>query len=266
MPVERRTAALRTRFDDVAADYAAARPGYPDALIEAIVAFAELPDGGRILEIGCGTGQATMPFAQRGYDLTCLDIGAELLAIARDRFATFPQVRFEQAAFEAWEHDGQPFDLVMSATAFHWIDPTVGYPKAARLLRPGGTLAIFANEHPPSDHGFFADMHRISSPYLPAWIDEAPPTTIEAMIEATCATIEATGLFEPVTTRTFPWVERYRTDEYLRLLNTYSNHRALDETTRAALFRELADMIDGRYGGIAEKEYLAVLFLARARG
>ncbi len=64
----------KTVFDQAARDYDEVRPGYPQELIEDIISISAIPEDGRILEIGCGTGQATIPFAKRGYSMTCLDI------------------------------------------------------------------------------------------------------------------------------------------------------------------------------------------------
>jgi ubiquinone/menaquinone biosynthesis C-methylase UbiE len=90
---------LRKTFNQVAGDYDAVRPDYPEALVEDVMALSGIPKGGRILEIGCGSGQATVPFARRGYAMTCLDIGAELLERAREKCAAFPQVEFHNVSF-----------------------------------------------------------------------------------------------------------------------------------------------------------------------
>ena len=66
-------------FNEVAALYDEVRPGYPPAIVDAAVALAALPSGGRILEIGCGTGQITLPFAMRGYSILALEPGDVLL-------------------------------------------------------------------------------------------------------------------------------------------------------------------------------------------
>lgn len=263
MPVEQRPIHFRASFDQAAEDYDAARPGYPAELIADIVTLATLPSPARILEVGCGTGQATRPFAERGDHIDCLDIGESLLEIARRKLAAFPRVRFHHAAFETWPGEPGAFDLVLAATAFHWIVPEVGYSKAASLLEAGGSLAICSNEHRAFPPDFAADLSRIDRQIVPSWPDPRNPPELDAAIAETAATIDATRRFAPVVVRAYPWSRSYTTTEYLRLLNTYSNYRALDEPTRARLFEAIADLLERLYGGTISKSYLAVLYLAR---
>lgn len=262
-PVDRRPRTLRSLFDDVADDYDAVRPGYPDALIDDVAAVLPNPEEARILEIGCGTGQATLPFARCGYQMLCLELGPALAAHAARRLAPYPNVRIEVAAFEDWPSQPETFDLVMSATAFHWIPPEIGYPKAAQILKPGGTLAIFSNEHPTPFTGYFAEIQPIYQRVVPQWRHTPESPTTEERIAATAAKIDATALFAPAVVKTYAWSKTYTAEEYLRLLNTYSDHRSLPPEQRAQLFRELGDMIETRYGGTIAKPYLAVLYLAQ---
>jgi ubiquinone/menaquinone biosynthesis C-methylase UbiE len=262
IPVNQRPIHFRTSFNQTADDYDAVRPGYPTELINDIVTLAALPSPASILEIGCGTGQATMPFAQRGNHLTCLDIGAALLTIARPKFTTYPNMQFQHTAFEAWPAQPSTFDLVMSATAFHWIPPEIGYPKAATVLKDSGCLAIFSNEHRLDAPEFAADLYQIEQRLVPWWPDPRTPPNFAADIAETAASINATGRFTPVIVKTYPWAQTYTTPTYLRLLNTYSNYRNLDEPTRTQLFHAIAELIDQRYAGTMTKSYLAVLYLA----
>jgi SAM-dependent methyltransferase len=128
---------LRATFDQVALQYDEARPGYPEALFDDVVTLSKIPQGGRILEIGCGTGQATVPFARLGYRILCIELGEDLAAGARHKLDAYPWVEVRTGAFEDWLTEEGAFDLVISATAFHWIDPKVAYPKAAKALRRG---------------------------------------------------------------------------------------------------------------------------------
>ena len=123
MPLDR---TKRTSFDRAARLYDEARPGYPEELVADVVALSDIPEGGRILEIGCGTGQATLPFARRGHRMLCLDIGPEMAAVAAENLRSFPGVEVRAQAFEDWQPDGELFDLVLSGTAFHWVDQRVG--------------------------------------------------------------------------------------------------------------------------------------------
>ena len=88
-----------------------------------------------MLEIGCGTGQLTRQLASRAFNLTAIDIGAAMIEAARRNVAD-PTVRFRDFA------GGAPFDLIVSGTAFHWVDPGMGWVNAARLPRPDGWLAL----------------------------------------------------------------------------------------------------------------------------
>lgn len=130
----------RALFDSVAELYDAVRQGYPAEMVDAVMANAVLGRGGAVLEIGCGTGQLTRQLAGRGLSVTAIDIGMAMVAAAR-RNVTDATVQFKVCSFEDFAGSG-PFDLIMSATAFHWVDPAVGLVKAARLLRPRGWLAL----------------------------------------------------------------------------------------------------------------------------
>jgi SAM-dependent methyltransferase len=122
---------LRLIFNQDAELYDRARPGYPSESLAELARLVPL-EGCRVLEIGCGTGQVTLPLAQRGCAITALDIGANLAALAREKLAPYAAARVIVGAFEDWRLPDQPFDLVASATAFHWIDPAIRVEKAAQ--------------------------------------------------------------------------------------------------------------------------------------
>ena len=131
----------RTLFDGVSGLYEASRPGYPGHIVEFVVATAGLGPGAAILEVGCGTGQLTESLACFGFSLTAIDIGPSMIAAARRRLEG-SAVSFQAASFEDLDAADASFDLIVSAAAFHWIDPEVKFAKSARLLRPGGWLAV----------------------------------------------------------------------------------------------------------------------------
>jgi len=130
-------------YDLVADTYNRSHGGYPDALVDDVVAFAGLQTGGKVLEIGCGTGQATLSFAARGYEILALEPGAKLAALACQNLATYSNVQILCESFESWKLEPEAFDVIISAHAFHWVDRRIRFVKAARSLRPHGVLALF---------------------------------------------------------------------------------------------------------------------------
>jgi ubiquinone/menaquinone biosynthesis C-methylase UbiE len=137
----------RTLFDAIAERYEESRPGYPSRVTEFVTTTAALARGAAVLEIGCGTGQLTERLANRGFRLTAIDIGPSMVAAARRRLAAAKaEVSFQVTSFEDLAAPDESFDLVISSAAFHWIDPEVAFGKSARLLRPGGWLALLGTE------------------------------------------------------------------------------------------------------------------------
>ena len=253
----------RTLFDAAVELYDEIRPGYPGTLTEAVTDLAELPSEGHILEVGCGTGQATRPFAEHGYYLTCLDIGEQIIAFARQKFQDFYKVTFEQVAFEDYQTT-QTFDLVLSATAWHWLPPETAYNKAASILTDTGHLAILSNLHPKPYAGFHRTVQPVYDRFFPT-TDDAATRSTEEDIQAATAAVNATELFEPVQVRKHAWTKRYTTEAYLKLLETYSDIRKLEKDTRRDFLTAVARHIDEDYGGAVERPYLSVLWLAKKR-
>lgn len=259
-------AKLRATFDEAALLYDEVRPGYPEELFDEVASLTGIPSGGRILEIGCGTGQATTPFARRGYRILCVELGENLAAVARRNLAAYPRAEVHVEPFEEWPLQEAAFDLAVSATAFHWLDPEVAYPKVAGALRPTGSLALFWNEHVYSDASgnFFEEAQRIYEREAHAIVrpedykglprpDDVPSRTPE---------IENSGLFEVSATRHYRWDETYDAAGYLRVLNTYSGHRSLSNHASERLFHGIAELIDQHFGGSITKGYLTTLYVA----
>ena len=240
---------LKTTFNTAAVLYEDIRPGYPEELIQDIMELSGINDHSRILEVGCGTGKATQSFAERGYELVCLDIGADLIAVAQERLRKYPNVSFVQQAFEEWKPE-RTFDLIISAIAFHWIDPKVRYLKAFQVLKSNGFLAVFANQHVRKDEGFFAESQSLYDKYY------APMTTNRPTHATNFPGVEA---FQDPIKRVYPWTQTYSSEQYIKLLGTYSGHIALPDENRHLLFEGIVNLIETQYGGQITKHYEAVL-------
>ena len=253
---------LRQTFDQAAELYDQARPGYPPALFDHLADLAGIGPGSRVLEIGCGTGQATVPLAERGCRVTAVELGAAMAAVARRNLAHLPGVEVVVAAFEDWPLPAEPFDAVVAATAWHWLDPGVRVRKAAKALRPGGALATIATHHVAgADQGFAVEAQACYLRWDPA---TKPGLRLPAAagIPEDSQELDRSGRFGPAVFRRWERELSYSTDAYLDLLRTYSGHRALEPAARDGLLACIAQLVDARFGGRVVKCYLTELRVA----
>ena len=253
----------KSTFDKIATDYDAIRPRYPDVLIERVIAYSELSDRASLLEIGCGTGQATRSFVGRGYHLTSLDISSSLIAIAKRNFASNPNIQFHQIGFEEYEGKECSFDVIFAATAWHWIDPDVGYAKVASLLKPTGSFVILAHLLPKPYTGFFKHAQEVYSKVIPQWRSPETTMTTTDQIRTSQGEMERSGLFSEVEVYEHSWSQEYTRDQYLQLLNTYSDNQRLEEGKRKQLFEGLGRLIDEEYHGKIVRPYLSVAYIGK---
>jgi SAM-dependent methyltransferase len=256
---------LRATFEQVPELYDRARPGYPAALFDDLVDLAGLRAGGRVLEIGCGPGKATVPLAERGLAVTCVELGPQLAALARRKLAAFPKVEVINASFETWEPAEAGFDAVVAFTSLHWIDPELRYAKPARLLREGGALAVGRNAHvvPEGGDAFWAEVQEDYDAIVPGPENRPPPPPDE--LGDAREEIEASGHFAHAAHRRYLWELVYSAEEYVAVIDTYSRNRALPEETRARLYEQIRRRIEARPGGRVRMHYLATLDVARPR-
>jgi SAM-dependent methyltransferase len=255
---------LRRTFNRVADSYDRVRPDYPDALFDDLVVLAGLMPGDHLLEVGCATGKATRPLARRGFRITCVELGAELAAVARVNLAGFG-VEVIQRPFEEWPPD-EPASLVYAATAWHWIDPAVRYQRAWQALRPGGHLAIWGAGHvfPAGGDPFFEEIQdvydEIGEGQPPG---EGRPRPGEQADDR--AGIEASGLFEVTAVRHYDWERAYDAEEYIELLSTFSGHLAMAAWKRERLYTEIRRRLALRPEHAVRRHWGTVLQVARRR-
>lgn len=254
---------LRTTFSEVAELYDQARPRYPPEVFEDLLALGCLVEGARVVEIGPGTGQATFELAARGLRVTGVELSEELAAIARRNLVGYPNVEVVTADFEEWKPAKGGFDAVVAVTAFHWIDPSSRYEKAARLLRPGGSLAVIASRHvlPDGADRFWVDVQEDYDAVVPSESNRPPPHPDN--VSDLSPEIEASGFFHNVAGRGYLWHVPYTADAYIDVLNTFSGHRAMPPAKRAALFDRIHRRIEGLPRGVVTKAFLTTLNVAR---
>jgi SAM-dependent methyltransferase len=247
-------------FDRVAEIYDAFRPDYPEELVKAILRKSRIPDGGKILEVGSGTGKATLPFARRGYSILCIEPGENLARVAQGNLHDWPQVRWEIATFQDWqirEENLEEFDLVISAQAFHWVPRPAGFFKAARVLKKGASLALFWNMQLKKGDPIYEEMQQVYEERAPFLDDNK--SSEEVILERE-QELRACACFENVELSRFPWTRHYNTRQYLGLINTYSDHLRMSEAQFTHLNEGVVGVLE-RHGGGIDKPYQAVLYM-----
>lgn len=266
MSSDRRTF-RRATFDSAAQKYHDARPDYPPPLYDELIRVTGLRPGDSLLEIGGGTGKATVELARRGFTITSVELGPALAAAARANLSQFPHAEVVCADFDDWEPaHGRLFDLVFAATAWHWIDPTIRYTKAARLLRSRGHLAFWTAQHvfPEGGDSFFREIQPIYDK-IGEGLAGAATWPRPGELADQRAEIEVSGLFDEVAVRHFDWEVSYDVEGYLDLLDTFSGHIAMARWQRELLYREIRRLFEDRAEHRVRRHFGAVLHTARRR-
>jgi SAM-dependent methyltransferase len=245
----------RTVFGEVAELYEQTRPGYPDELFDTVMRFGDLRAGDRALEIGAGTGKATRGFAARGLDITALEPSP---GMAEQLRGSHPNV--VETTFEDWPLERGAFRLVFAAQSWHWVGGEARGERASDALGPGGTIALFWNLPQPFAGALGDEIQAVYATYAPG----VESLTTQWPLDETIDELDASGCSDAVTKQSIEWTQRYSTEEYVALMGTHSNHRILDDATRARLQRGVGEVIT-RNGGHVDVRYCTAVYLARRR-
>lgn len=243
---------LGATFDTEASKYDKMRPGYADELFQAIFEYVKIGEGSRVVEVGSGSGQATLPVLKTGCELTSVEYGENFSRILMEKFGGYKGFKVITGKFEDVDLEDDAYDLVFSATAFHWVPEDIGYPKVYSALKSGGAFARFANRPRNSQNApeLAAEIDALYEEYYNKAYDIKSGTkkwfTEEKANEISL--IPAKYGFTDITYKLFYRERVFTADEYIQLLGTYSDHIAIEETIRNEFFSKIAAAIN-RHGG-----------------
>ncbi len=269
MRLERRD--LGRVFNEVPELYDRVRPGYPDELFADLVSVTGLAETSSVLEVGCGTGQATRSLAALGCPVTAVEPGTHMAALACGRLAGFRNVNVERSTFEDWDDRGRRFDVLVAASSWHWVDPSIGWRRAHDVLRPRGWMALLGNvviRRPgePEVYAETADLHERFCPGNPGWGHPPLEEDVRTTDEGWGLVDDPGGLFGPTIVRWYPTVQWFNGDGFADLLRSTSLYRRLDHDVREPLLDAVAERIRTRMGDRASRRYLSVLRVGQRPG
>lgn len=258
----------REQFNEIAAEYDKMRLDYPQKLYADIFNYTN-PAANTALEIGAGTGKATRPFLEYGYNVTAVEIGENLAAVLREKFADRAYFNVIVSDFESAPLEENAFDLIYSATAFHWVNASVGCPKVFRLLKSGGTFALFRYKSIPADgEAIYEELQKAyekfyhkpyTRPDKKTYADYKSQSEIEKSFGF--KSLEDYG-FQDTTINLYSAEKSYSADEYLALLETFSDHRSLPKQDKSLLYTAIKNAIAG-HGGLLKMHYVFQLYMGR---
>lgn len=285
---QKTTRELGRLFDAGAEEYDLNRPGYPVSLVETALRRGELRAGSRVLEIGCGTGKLTEQLAARGLIVDAVDPGPNLIDVARRRVGESGAVTFHQGRFEDVDLGDVAFDAAFSATAFHWVEPKVGWRRVADHLRAGGLLALLQyvdvrDGRATAEHeGFMELLRRYAPDVADEWREAIPFEELLAgarerygnasevwdwLLQGglqlpSLAVAEAASLFEAVEVTAETAEVEKTADELVAILRTTSLYRRIDPARRDAFAADERRLIE-RLGGSIRSTLAMLLMTAR---
>jgi len=269
-------------FDEIADRYDRVRPRYPAELFADAATLTGVAAGASVLEVGCGPGQATLDLLARGWRVHAVEPGPAMAARAEANTAGRP-FAVDVCRFEDWDRAGRTFDMLFSATAYHWVAPEVRWRLAAEALRPDGSVVLATNRTVAG--GTFNDVYRASIPLHARYagdvvvgmspdartildqIHAVPPDLgpiWQAAEDKSMASL-AGEEFEPPVIRSYEWDATYDAADAKALLSTYSPYLRIPPESREPLLEGIAELIRADFGGTVSRRYLAVLAVARKR-
>jgi len=268
----------RVHFDEITAEYDKIRWDYPDVLFKDAIDYCNRNNtqkDKKAVEIGAGTGKATAPFLDNGYDVTAVEMGKNMSKFLVDKYKRYSDFRVITSTFEDAVLNENYYDLIYAASAFHWVDAEVGCPKVFKLLKTGGAFILIRSNWNSHDNEELAnDLQAVYGKYYynyynPDERDDKPiKHTLESLLKPEAIykgfrleSMEHFG-FKDVTMKIYNQMHTYNTEGYIKLLDTFSDHRALPVENREALYAGVKDVVEN-HGGQIQTHNTYQLYMGR---
>lgn len=243
-------------FDKRAASYSLGHPGYPEALVDEILRFSGIPAEGKILEIGAGSAQATLPFSRRGFYIKAVEPGQDMIAFAKQRLGEGANVDFVNDTFDQWPLEREAYDLVIAGRALNWVGRKIRFTKTADALRAGGCLAVFRNAHIPGDQAMDRELRSL--------IEKYRPFRAQRRFAGADKQFVTSKHYEPVVEKVFHWERVCDAKTFIESQKVRMEYHRLTDEQRRELFESMHDVVM-RHGGTVCQKFDTILLIARKR-
>ncbi len=245
----------RASFDEIVHFYDEVRPRYPSELFTTMDQKCGLLPHSKILEIAPGTGQVTSVLLEKAYEVVAVELSSEMSLTLNRKFAQNPLLEIRNGAFESVPIELNHYDMVVVATALHWIDEEEKFTKPHKILKGGGYFSIIHTFHFITDESrcFAKATEHIYKKYpcaneniprcMPILPDEVTPDSLDSK------------LFDQIFFDVFPMICDYTTLDYIKLLQTTSEVATMNKTDRDDFLNQIQLVIDEQFSGKIRKEY-----------
>ncbi len=230
------------RFSNRADDYVRYRPSYPAQAIDAVLAGLGPPESLTAVDVGAGTGISSRLLAERGANVLAVEPNRAM----REAAEAHPRVGFRDGTAEALGLPSASVDLVVCAQAFHWFRADAAVREMARVLVPGGRLALVWNHRSASDP--------LMAGYERAILDTGAAASVLAMVSDVEA-VERSGAFGP--RRVARFEHRQRVDRDGLVGRALSASYVPKEGPKLA---RLIDALDALFARYAEHGEVALVY------
>ena len=247
-------------FDTHAELYHQIRPGYPAQLFDDLIQHTGLTPDDLVLEVGSGTGKATIPMIERGFTMHCIEPGCNMSNVMLKHCPSDAKIEVYNTTFEQLQpQQDTRYRVIMSAQAWHWVTPEVRYTKSFSLLQPDGYLALMWYL-PVRPKGELADaIDGILEPVLnPSGQTSHDMDTRQRCVEE----IQESNLFTDIHVYSYKTVTQMSAREFVDSMNTQSNYAVLDEVLKQQLDAKLIGVIE-QHGGAVANEMIYTLYIAQ---
>jgi len=265
----------RKHFDNIVLEYDKVRWDYPFELFEDAIRYSGSGKGKKAIEIGAGTGKATTPFLDVGYNVTAVEMGENMTEFLLEKYKGRDDFNVITSTFEDASFEEDSYDLVYAASAFHWVDAEIGCPKVYDLLKNGGAFVLFRNNAtPPDDDGLDNEVQAVYEKYYYSHykperrMGRITKMSYEEFFKPSeiykgfrFESLEQYG-FKDIMMKLYEVERTYSADDYIALLDTYSDHRALPDENRAALYTGVKEVI-ARHGGQQKLNFIFQLYMGK---